>query len=334
MGLKKEDVVAISLGVVGVIFIIISLVIVFSAYPLQSTLNLHITEYTYNNISKGVKTVFYYITMLGEAFSYIAVLLALYYIWDKKKVFRIMVVLFSSTIINSLFKYSFNLSRPPKEKWFYEMSNSPGFPSGHAQMNTTFWGAMSSVIKKYWFTALSVVIVLLVSLSRIILCVHWFTDILGGLGIGMVIISLFIFLGKPIEVWLKKQSKRTQLMIVTILFLIYTLPVVFVVRDSDAMLEQLKFITLFATVVLSYIVEEEVINFNSRTDRWWKAVIRVIIGAIVFFGTYFALKGLFGLIISATKLTVAQISLDLLRYAILGPVAILLSPWIIMKLKI
>jgi len=333
--LKKEDIVTIALLIIGIGLIVAAFGIIFSSYPVRNSLDKVITDYMFTHVNSSVKSFFYYITLLGEALIYIGVLLTLYYVWDKKKVVRLMIVLFSSTIINSLFKYGFNLSRPPKNQWFYQMSGtSPGFPSGHAQMNTTFWGAISIVVKKPWLIITSTAIALLVSFSRIILCVHWFTDVIGGLGIGLVIVGLFMVFSNPLETWIQKQSKHVQLLITFLVFIIFTLPIVFTVRDSDAMIQQLKFLTLFTTVILSYIVEGEFINFDSRAKNWWKAITRVIIGIGMFFATYFGLKTLFGLIASAVGSTILQVTLDLVRYAVLGPVAILLSPWIIMKLKL
>ena len=71
---------------------------------------------------------------------------------------------------------------------------SPGFPSGHAQGAMTLWGYLAVALRRRWLTWLAVVIIALVSLSRLYLGVHFPGDVLGGLGIAAVLLVLFALL--------------------------------------------------------------------------------------------------------------------------------------------
>jgi membrane-associated phospholipid phosphatase len=67
-----------------------------------------------------------------------------------------------------------------------------GFPSGHAFGSTLFWGGLALVLDHWRFrTRLFVasVIVTLVSISRLILGVHYLVDVLAGILLGIVVLG-------------------------------------------------------------------------------------------------------------------------------------------------
>ncbi|WP_097460896.1 bifunctional DedA family/phosphatase PAP2 family protein [Mangrovitalea sediminis] len=71
---------------------------------------------------------------------------------------------------------------------------SPSYPSGHATGATVLFGLLGAFIaaelpvRKRWKAyTLASVPVLLISLSRLYLGVHWFTDVVGGVLLGLVI---------------------------------------------------------------------------------------------------------------------------------------------------
>ena len=65
-------------------------------------------------------------------------------------------------------------------------TSGPGFPSGHAQLSLTFWGYAAWWLRWPWFWVLAVLIVTLISLSRLYLGMHFPVDVIGGLVIGAV----------------------------------------------------------------------------------------------------------------------------------------------------
>jgi len=70
-----------------------------------------------------------------------------------------------------------------------DSEESYGVPSGHAQAATVFFGFLGLWFKKAWVWILAIVMVLLISLSRIYLGVHDLEDIIAGIVIGIVILA-------------------------------------------------------------------------------------------------------------------------------------------------
>ena len=70
------------------------------------------------------------------------------------------------------------------------IDTAPGasFPSGHALLATTFWGLAASYVRRGWFTALAAMLIVAVALSRLYLGVHFPSDVIGGVLIGVVVV--------------------------------------------------------------------------------------------------------------------------------------------------
>lgn len=72
---------------------------------------------------------------------------------------------------------------------------TPSFPSAHAMLSATVYSALGVLAfhtqkkpaKKLFFIGVSGALILLVGLSRIYLGVHWFTDVLVGWALGLLI---------------------------------------------------------------------------------------------------------------------------------------------------
>lgn len=128
---------------------------------------------------------------------------------------------------NEIVKLFFQRQRPDiVMQWMHESSTS--FPSGHSMTSffaygiLLFFGLHSKTLKKRGKTILScatVLIILLIGISRMVLGMHYFTDIIGGYLLGYVglVIVLYLYdylyaIGfeflKPYLARRKKKTKR------------------------------------------------------------------------------------------------------------------------------
>lgn len=113
---------------------------------------------------------------------------------------KVTAVAFSSLFLMFGLKMFFNRQRPEIPL----LGQVPGlsFPSGHALMSFAFFGLFIYVIYKqikniwlkYFLIALCLAMIVLISISRIYLRVHYFSDVMAGLCIGLmwVVISLSV----------------------------------------------------------------------------------------------------------------------------------------------
>lgn len=89
------------------------------------------------------------------------------------------------------FKVAFDTVRPAL---VLQPPSSPSYPSGHAAGVTTLFGLISAFIaaempvRQRWKAyTLGSLPVLLIGLSRLYLGVHWFTDVVGGIALGLAV---------------------------------------------------------------------------------------------------------------------------------------------------
>ncbi|MCK9525282.1 MAG: phosphatase PAP2 family protein [Limnochordia bacterium] len=148
------------------------------------------------------------ITSLGSLEFYMFAIPVIYWLIDKHFGFRFALFFIFSAYVNSGAKNIFMTERPPREIRLVEQEGY-AFPSGHAQGTTAFWGFLAVKLKKPLAWAGAVILVILVSFSRIYLGVHWPIDILGGLAIATVLLAAYASLA---QVNLEKISLRSWML--------------------------------------------------------------------------------------------------------------------------
>ena len=117
---------------------------------------------------------------------------------------KILVISFSSSILNQALKRFFERPRP--ETALLHQSGL-SFPSGHAMIGGAFYGLLiyivwHTVANKVWrlvIVTLLTVLILLIGYSRIYLQVHYATDVLAGYGLGICWLMVSIHLMRRLE---------------------------------------------------------------------------------------------------------------------------------------
>lgn len=66
-----------------------------------------------------------------------------------------------------------------------------GFPSGHSSIAIAFWGALALLYRKRWISLISILLMVLIPISRIYLGVHFLADVISGVTLGALILGAF-----------------------------------------------------------------------------------------------------------------------------------------------
>jgi membrane-associated phospholipid phosphatase len=106
---------------------------------------------------------------------------------------RLLLAYFGSQILSYWSKLALHSPRPfwmdERVQAFEPHVTSYGLPSGHSLVATCVWLMLASVVRKGWFWALAIVVILLISLSRVWLGSHFISDV----ALGWVFGAAFIF---------------------------------------------------------------------------------------------------------------------------------------------
>lgn len=90
---------------------------------------------------------------------------------------------------------------------------SYGLPSSHAQNATSVWLFLARLLQKSWAWVIAACLILLISLSRVYLGVHFWSDIFGGWLIGLLFLFLFWRFWPPIEKWFLSLGLGVQILV-------------------------------------------------------------------------------------------------------------------------
>lgn len=156
------------------------------------------------------------ITELGYTYFVVALLLVVGIITKfKPKVWFMAIPVAVAWLLHKIIKAIILRPRPDSDLW-WAVETSTSFPSGHS--NTVaclfvliiYFVITSPTIKlwaKYLISSLSVFAILLVPLSRIILGVHFFTDVIAGLILGSLCAVLGII---AYNIFVNLSAKKKQ----------------------------------------------------------------------------------------------------------------------------
>lgn len=188
--MKKKIIVLISLFVILTIcvFLDITGVIDYNIYNILST-----NEIEFLTVCSNVITSF----ASSEAIIIITLILIFLLNTNHQRLFVIINTLISAGII-ILSKNIFLRERPLIGS---ELLSSYSFPSGHSLIATTYYGFLIYLLRrskcreeyKVIGTTLLTTLIVLICLSRLILNVHYVTDVIGGVILGLVILLVLIY---------------------------------------------------------------------------------------------------------------------------------------------
>jgi membrane-associated phospholipid phosphatase len=164
-----------------------------------------------------------FFSFLGSEEFFLLVLPVLYWSVDTKLGMRVGAILLLNTGINNMFKVFVAWPRPywvSTEVVPYAAESSFGVPSGHSQTAVAVWGTIAMHLRRPWVWALSVLIIVLIGVSRLFLGVHFIHDVLIGWTLGALVLWVFHRSWEPIGTWAKAFSVWKQIGLAFLLSLV------------------------------------------------------------------------------------------------------------------
>jgi len=162
-----------------------------------------------------------FITFFGSPILWVLIVAAVYWMGREDESFYLMNIILFSALLVSFFKPIVGRLRPDPNQ-FNVISNdfytSFSFPSGHATLISGFYGYLKPYLKlgqKNIFWAL----IAGVTLSRVYLGVHYLTDVIAGIALGLVI-GKAIFLSQSRIVKIVFKLKKWQDDLVSVVFVV------------------------------------------------------------------------------------------------------------------
>lgn len=257
------------------------------------------------------------ITATGEETFYIVIASIVLWCWNKQLAHRVGFAFLTSTVVNPTLKELFAIDRPigvdGVDSQRLHTAEGYSFPSGHTQGATSFWFAMAVGIKNNLLWAFAIVMIALVAVSRLYLGVHWPTDVIAGIviGVGWVLIVNALFnhaesKGKPFLLWL---------LVLPFLFAALAYP-----ENKPLIVSLGASLGFLAGLQL----ENRYLAFCVK-GSWLQHVGKVVLGLLVLLALKEGLK--------LVLLLPAPIA-DLIRYAAIGFWLTFGAPWLFIKLKL
>lgn len=225
---------------------------------------------------------FIIITNFGGALFYFIMIPVFYWGIDKKVGITLFISLMFSMYLNATLKNITGIPRPIDcpgiRSLFASSAGGFSFPSGHAQGAATFWGVVMYYYRSRQVYILGFAIIVLVSLSRLYLGLHWPCDVAAGIALGILISTLFTSL--------PKRLKPLPMLYSIILMIAIPFGLAFLFPYKDNFI----YMGLMAGSSVGYKFEDYLIGFKPQSKNKLKTLEKYMIGLGGFLLIYAVLK--------------------------------------------
>ena len=217
------------------------------------------------------------ITILGEETLVVLFVVALWFAVDSRLAQKVFFVTICSTGLNGIIKNIAQVPRPfdkgivPVRQ---ETATGFSFPSGHTQ-NFSTWSTLFAIkFKKTWLTVLVAVFIALVAFSRLYLGVHYPSDVIVGvaLGVGMAFLGNYLF----------ERVKDVKKLYVAVLIIFAPFIVYFLIVAHERFADFFKVFGMMGGLTLIAFLQEKSEPLSYDVP-WWKKLIRIVIGVAIAF---------------------------------------------------
>lgn len=235
----------------------------------------------FNSISSTIlDTIVLLISFFGSGAPIVGFIIFVYYAGNKDFAKKLIFVISTSIMLNSILKTLFFAKRPFQFIGKQHVQKAPefngaegtSFPSGHSQMAGSFYLSYFLNTHKTILKILSIFFLIAIPLSRLYLGVHFFMDSLVGLSLGIII----AIMAQKIYDKIGTNGRMYFLMILCFIGLIFCIFNMNIVENVYLF----KAVGLVLGVTLGTLIEENKYNFTNNVPVLNK-VVRCVIGIIV-----------------------------------------------------
>jgi membrane-associated phospholipid phosphatase len=243
-------------------------------------------------------TVFSLLTRLGEEAIFIVLTVLVFWCVNKRHGYYLLLVGYFGIICNQCLKLLFQIPRPwVKDPNFTIVENARAeatgysFPSGHTQCAVGAFGSVARFTRKKWLRIVCIVILLLVSFSRMYLGVHTPLDVGVSFVIGTVLVlALYPLIERADQIPGAMRKIIIGTVIISAAYVLFTALYPFP-ADTDA--ENLasgienayKMLGAALGLLAGFLLDERVVHFDTKAV-WWAQILKLLVGL----GLLFAIK--------------------------------------------
>ena len=295
-----------------------------------------------------LESFFQFVSTLGIEEFYLALFPLVYWSIHKEAGRALAYVFLVGNVLNTALKHAFRQPRPfwldPTLEKFTD--GGYGIPSGHAQFTTTIYLFAAVWLRRRWVWLLAILMIVLMSISRVYLGSHFVHDVVAGFLVGLLVLVGYLLWRRRFATNFGKRILGQRLLaaitvplLLTVVYLIIRL----IIGEPDTNVEWAAFIPVaeleslegMVTAVASLlgagiglVLESSRVRFLVAGSVWQRAA-RYLLGIIVAVVIWAGLGQLF----PDDPLWLA-LPLRLLRYTLLTLWVTYYAPWTFVKLKL
>lgn len=232
------------------------------------------------------------VTHLGEETFFLVIGIVFFWCISKKYGYYILSVGFLGIIINQFLKLFFRVPRPwIKDPEFTIVESARkeatgySFPSGHTQSSVGIFGAIAKIFNNKIIRTVSIVLCILVPLSRMYLGVHTPADVIVSCIVALVLIFvMYPLINKALKTKNGMRFFFLGIAILSALFLAYTMLYRFpadvdVVNLENGRANAYKMLGCILGLWISFEIDNKYLHFDTKSV-WWVQILKLVLGFI------------------------------------------------------